>query len=39
VAALFDQAGQIGLIELIDTQIPKRDQGLERQLEFTPDDN
>src|ERR1039458_7292610 len=28
VAALFDQACQIGLIELIDAQIPKRDQGL-----------
>jgi transposase len=28
VAALFDQARQIGLVELIDAQIPKRDQGL-----------
>jgi transposase len=28
VAALFDQAQQIGLVELIDAQAPKRDQGL-----------
>src|SRR5438876_4086764 len=28
VAALYDQALQIGLIELIDAQVPKRDQGL-----------
>jgi len=28
VTALFDQARQIGLVELIDAQIPKRDQGL-----------
>lgn len=28
VAALFDQAAQLGLVELIDAQIPKRDQGL-----------
>ena len=28
VAALYDQAQQIGLVELIDAQIPKRDQGL-----------
>jgi transposase len=28
VAALYDQARQIGLVELIDAQIPKRDQGL-----------
>jgi transposase len=28
VAALFDQARKIGLVELIDAQIPKRNQGL-----------
>jgi transposase len=28
VAALFDQARQVGLVELIDAQVPKRDQGL-----------
>jgi transposase len=28
VAALYDQAGQIGLVPLIDAQVPKRDQGL-----------
>jgi len=28
VTALFDQARQIGLVELIDAQVPKRDQGL-----------
>jgi transposase len=28
VAALYDQAQQIRLVELIDAQIPKRDQGL-----------
>jgi transposase len=28
VAALYDQAQQISLVELIDAQIPKRDQGL-----------
>jgi len=28
VAALLDQARQIGLVELIDAQVPKRDQGL-----------
>ena len=28
VAALYDQAQQIGLVELIDAQLPKRDQGL-----------
>src|SRR6266404_6146554 len=28
VAALYDQAQQIGLVELIDAQVPKRDQGL-----------
>jgi transposase len=28
VAALFDQARNIGLVELIDAQVPKRDQGL-----------
>src|SRR5207237_1361409 len=28
VAALYDQAVQIGLIELIDAQVPKREQGL-----------
>ena len=28
VAALYDQARQIGLVELIDAQVPKRDQGL-----------
>ena len=28
VAALFDQAHQIGLVEVIDAQVPKRDQGL-----------
>ena len=28
VAALYDQALQIGLIELIDAQVPKREQGL-----------
>jgi transposase len=28
VAALYDQAVQIGLIELIDAQLPKREQGL-----------
>jgi transposase len=28
VAALYDQAAQVGLVELIDAQIPKRDQGL-----------
>jgi hypothetical protein len=28
VAALYDQAAQVGLVELIDTQIPKREQGL-----------
>jgi len=28
VAALFDQARKIGLVELIDAQVPKRDQGL-----------
>jgi transposase len=28
VAALYDQAQAIGLVELIDAQIPKRDQGL-----------
>src|SRR5260370_23996526 len=27
VTALFDQAQQIGLVELIDAQVPKRDQG------------
>ena len=28
VAALYDQAQQLGLVELIDAQLPKRDQGL-----------
>ena len=28
VAALYDQARQIGLVELIDAQVPKRNQGL-----------
>jgi transposase len=28
VAALFDQARNLGLVELIDAQVPKRDQGL-----------
>jgi transposase len=28
VAALYDQAQQIGLVQLIDAQVPKRDQGL-----------
>ncbi len=28
VAALYDQATQLGLIELIDAQVPKREQGL-----------
>src|SRR5437773_8544075 len=28
VAALYDQAAQLRLVELIDTQLPKRDQGL-----------
>jgi len=28
VAALYDQAAQLGLVELIDAQIPKRGQGL-----------
>jgi len=28
IAALWDQARQIGLVELIDAQVPKRDQGL-----------
>jgi transposase len=28
VAALFDQAQKIGLVQLIDAQVPKRDQGL-----------
>jgi len=28
VAALYDQAAQVGLVELIDAQLPKRDQGL-----------
>ena len=28
VAALYDQAAQIGLVELIDAQVPKREQGL-----------
>ena len=28
VAALYDQADQIGLVPLIDAQVPKRDQGL-----------
>ncbi len=28
VAALYDQAQQIGLVDLIDAQVPKRDQGL-----------
>jgi transposase len=28
VVALYDQAQQIGLVELIDAQVPKRDQGL-----------
>ena len=28
VAALYDQSAQVGLVELIDAQIPKRDQGL-----------
>jgi transposase len=28
VAALYDQARQIGLAEIIDAQVPKRDQGL-----------
>jgi transposase len=28
VTALFDQASQIGLVQLIDAQIPKRNQGL-----------
>jgi len=28
IAALYDQAQQIGLVELIDAQVPKRDQGL-----------
>jgi transposase len=28
VAALYEQATQLGLIELIDTQVPKREQGL-----------
>ena len=27
-AALYDQAQQLGLVELIDAQLPKRDQGL-----------
>jgi len=28
VTALFDQARQLGLVELIDARVPKRDQGL-----------
>jgi len=28
VAALYDQAAQLGLVELIDAQVPKRGQGL-----------
>src|SRR5919198_2465510 len=28
VAALYDRAAQLGLIELIDAQVPKREQGL-----------
>src|SRR5208337_4320736 len=28
VAALYDQAQQIGLVDLIDARVPKRDQGL-----------
>lgn len=28
VAALYDQAAQLNLVELIDAQLPKRDQGL-----------
>lgn len=28
VAALYDQASQIGLVDLIDSQLPKRQQGL-----------
>ena len=28
VVALFDQARKIGMVELIDAQVPKRDQGL-----------
>jgi transposase len=28
IAALYDQASQLGLVELIDAQIPKREQGL-----------
>src|SRR5216117_3494276 len=28
VAALYDQACQLRLVELIDAQLPKRDQGL-----------
>lgn len=28
IAALFDQAVRLGLVELIDAQLPKRDQGL-----------
>lgn len=28
VAALYDQALRVGLVELIDAQVPKRDQGL-----------
>src|SRR5436309_649457 len=28
VAALYDQATQLGLIELLDAQVPKREQGL-----------
>jgi transposase len=28
VAALYEQARQLGLVELIDAQLPKRDQGL-----------
>lgn len=28
IAALYDQAAQLGLVDLIDAQLPKRDQGL-----------
>src|SRR5512137_2003677 len=28
IAALYDQAIQLGLVDLIDAQLPKRDQGL-----------
>ena len=28
IAALYDQATQLGLVDLIDAQLPKRDQGL-----------